>query len=184
MSRYDWKTPMRPLDDHEARNADNLGGQAAAIVHPDGRVQLIVMPDRGCFDSAVTISADDALALARTILDRLGPKRHPLEAPNLLGETTLLLIDAAENARQLYGGQEQASYVVGRELEAHSYRFELVWPDGGNTTFAVNSTAEHVFHALQRQRNDRNAAATVQLLDRAAEHPRDSVGRFEEEPEE
>jgi hypothetical protein len=76
MSRFDWITPMRKGvagtdEDRAARAEDGLAGQAAATVLRDGRVQLVVMPDAGTFDSSVTISADDALALAKTILDRV-----------------------------------------------------------------------------------------------------------------
>jgi hypothetical protein len=61
VSRYDWSTPMRRVaGEPEARAADRLAGQAAAIVHPDGRVTLVCMPDAGCFPADATISADDA----------------------------------------------------------------------------------------------------------------------------
>ncbi len=80
MSRFDWITPMRKGvngtdEDRAARKVDRLEGQAAANVTPDGRVVLHVMPDAGTFDSAVTISADDARALAQMINEKLGTDR-------------------------------------------------------------------------------------------------------------
>jgi hypothetical protein len=65
--RHDWKTPMRRLDDVEARRADHLEGQAAARVHADGRVTITAMPDANCFYTTVTISAADADEFVRVV---------------------------------------------------------------------------------------------------------------------
>jgi hypothetical protein len=67
VSTHDWMTPMRRLDEHEARQADRLAGQAAADVHDDGRVTITAMPDANCFFTTVTISAADADAFVRVI---------------------------------------------------------------------------------------------------------------------
>lgn len=64
MSTYDWVTPMRATD---PPRTDKLIGQAGAVRHEDGRLTLVVMPDRGCFSSSVTISAEDAAGLAALI---------------------------------------------------------------------------------------------------------------------
>lgn len=69
---YDWKTEMRAGQGSGApARTDGLAGQAAAIVHEDGRVTLTCMPDVGCFPADATISAEDARALCHTLLDRL-----------------------------------------------------------------------------------------------------------------
>lgn len=76
MSRFDWITPMRKNTDEDraARAVDKLYGQAAMKILDDGRVQLVAMPDAGCFNVAVTISREEALAQARIIIERLTPK--------------------------------------------------------------------------------------------------------------
>lgn len=76
MSMFTWRTEMRANlngtdEDQAARRVDKLEGQAAMNILDDGRVVLHVMPDLGTFASAVIISADDAVALARVILERL-----------------------------------------------------------------------------------------------------------------
>lgn len=83
---FTWKTRMRALptsaktdEEHAelaaARAADQLRGQAAMSWLGDGRVQLLVMPDRGTFSSEVVISVDDAVVLAQAILDAAGIPR-------------------------------------------------------------------------------------------------------------
>lgn len=78
MSNFGWITPMRKTingtdEDHAARKVDRLEGQAAMKILDGDRVQLHIMPDAGCFDTAVIISREDALDLARIIIERLGP---------------------------------------------------------------------------------------------------------------
>lgn len=84
MSEYDWITPMRKNtngtdEDRAARMEDRLFGQAAMRVLDGDRVQISVMPDAGCFDTAVIISMDDARRLANAIL--VHTPRYPEGTP-------------------------------------------------------------------------------------------------------
>jgi hypothetical protein len=68
MTNEIWKTPMRANvngtdEDQAARAADRLRGQAAALLLDGDRIQLLTMPDRGCFSTDAVISRDDALGL-------------------------------------------------------------------------------------------------------------------------
>jgi hypothetical protein len=60
-------------EDRAARAVDRLHGQAVATVLDDDRMQLITMPDRGTFSTAVIVTREDALRLADMINARFRP---------------------------------------------------------------------------------------------------------------
>lgn len=157
MSNYTWKTEMRhstasartsaELEELQAaRAADKLRGQAAARRLEDGRWCITVMPDRSTFAQDCVVSADDMRALAHATLDA---DRHPLEAPAL---ARVEIIDVAEHARQIYGGQEKADYITGRTLPEHDYRFRGVSPAGRESSYHDDATATHVMQAIEHDR--------------------------------
>lgn len=63
---YTWITEMR---DNDEPVGDGLRGQAAMGWLGGDRVQLTVMSARGTFPAECVISVDDAITLARAILD-------------------------------------------------------------------------------------------------------------------
>lgn len=62
------------------------------------------------------------------------------------------LIDIADTARRLYGGEEKASYIIGRPLPEHDFRFHISYGDGGEITFNDGATAADVAAWLKRER--------------------------------
>jgi len=74
---------------------------------------------------------------------------NDLDAPDLLGQVELQIIDAAAHARTLYG--DKADYVVGRTLPKHDYRFHANLPSGGCITFHTGATAEHIMSHLAEE---------------------------------
>jgi len=93
----------------------------------------------------LNLSGEDARTLAHAILDA---DRHDLEAPAL---ARVEIIDVAEHARQLYGGQEGADRVAApRTVPEHDYRFQGTTPAGRQTCYHDEATAAHIMAALAR----------------------------------
>jgi len=61
---------------------------------------------------------------------------------------TVSIVDVADTARRMFGGDEAASYVIGRPLPEHDYRFHVDYGDGGAVTFGNGATAVEVAAAL------------------------------------
>ena len=85
MSAYDWKTQMYRDDDRDHQ------GQAALVVHDDGRITLTVMAAPGTFATACTLSAGDRESL-RAFLNgekiEPAPAAEPLKARCMWCETS------------------------------------------------------------------------------------------------
>ncbi|WP_433460739.1 hypothetical protein [Micromonospora sp. CA-248212] len=59
------------------------------------------------------------------------------------------LIDAAEDARQMYGADKAAEMFP--NLPEHDWRFEASLPTGGTVTFSYHATAEYIAAYLKRE---------------------------------
>jgi hypothetical protein len=61
---------------------------------------------------------------------------------------TVSIIDVADTARRMFGGDEAASYIIGHLLSEHDYRFHVDYEDGGVVTFGNGAIAAEVAAAL------------------------------------
>ena len=92
---------------------------------------------------------ETARAIAHAILDA---DRHDLEAKPL---ARVEIIDVAAHAAEHYGSREKASYVAGRQLPEHEYRFRGNDParnGESQPTYGVGYTAAHVMASIERDR--------------------------------
>lgn len=54
------------------------------------------------------------------------------------------VIDVADTARRIFGGEQGAADVCGRPVPEHGYRFNIRYGNGGEVNFNVGATATHV----------------------------------------
>lgn len=93
---FTWKTEMRrsangSIEDQQAREVDQLHGQAAAGRLEGGRWQIHTMPDAGSFGTDAVISDADARTLALAVLrdGLLDAWADLIEALSIMGQHPL-----------------------------------------------------------------------------------------------
>lgn len=60
----------------------------------------------------------------------------------------LQVVDVAAQAREMYGN-EAASFIAGRQLPEHDFRFEVLTITGAQITFHADATAEDIAKYLE-----------------------------------